>query len=186
MWAIGTEKDIEVFRDRRALVSVYISDGYNHDEIQWVLDSWKGFNRDASHNWHLLIPCKTDAYVLNQKIDAAQYDTELADKIVAQSNLQEEKFPLLVFESFERGNPPKFVSLHGMTRAKTISLLKEIAAIVQDEAEKGPSAPDEFRRKVMDRVDILSTQKKVLGFALKAVAIGGTAIGIISGVVGLI
>ncbi|UDL91180.1 hypothetical protein LGH82_07905 [Mesorhizobium sp. PAMC28654] len=185
MWAIATEKDVSFFNDKRALVSIYLSDGYDSDETQWILDSWCGFNEDAGHNWHLLIPCSTDAYVLNEKLDASHYDVKFANRVIKQHELAKSGLPLLMFENYDPSSPPQYVSFRGMSREKRRDILKVIAEIVADEAQNGPADANEFRKAILDRVSILVSRHKLAKAGLQTLAIGTAIIGVVSGLYSL-
>lgn len=183
MWAIVTQHEARDFDHSRALVSVYLSKGYDHEKTQWLLDAFQGFNRDAGHNWHLLVPCREDASgfdrkrVIDGKLDASLYDVDLARTIIKKVKLDKESFPILTFEDPNGEVRPYFISLAKLTTDEISSLLQSIAAITNEAAESGLRSPEGFRMQVFQGIERLVIKTWGRKIVVKFLELGNTLIG---------
>lgn len=183
MLAICAINDIGNFRNQKAVVSVYLADGFNHDEIQWVLNAWNGFNERAGHRWHLLIPSKVETGVLNDRLDASEYDVRLAEEIRKRNKIKKNLLPVLAFENYSATGMPSYFSLRGKSQAEVAELLRKITdVIVEEEQQDGRASPDEFRSGVSERIRILSNQDTARKWLYRSLAVGISFIGAASGI----
>lgn len=181
MWTVCTTDDIAYFHDQKAVVSVYLSDGFNHDEIQWVLNAWNGFNERAGHRWHLLIPSKVETHVLNQRLDASEYDVRLAERIRERNQIKKSALPVLAFENYSATGSPSYFSLCGKSHEEVVDLLRKITDVIVEEEKDERSSPNEFRRSVAARIRILSNQDTARRWLYRSLAAGASLIGVASG-----
>jgi hypothetical protein len=198
MWAIATQQDVAFFKDNRSVVSVYLSKGYDAENTRWILDAWAGFNHDSGHNWHLLIPCRSGAFELNEQtvrrehatkkvvdklIDPDLYNVEEARKIITANKLDDEKFPLLLFENFDPDGSPFFLSLRDLKRSEMTEFLEDVAKLIERETELGPLDNANFRKRCHEEIQMLARKKWAGRIGIKALGVGATVLGLAFGAI---
>lgn len=206
MWAVATEKDLEYFSTEDAVVSIYLSNGYDLDETQWILDCWEAINRDSGRAWHLIIPSKKSAFDLNNsnleegekkghrevvqnRINAKDYNVELAANIINKLQGTQSKkifFPILVFENFTSGKHPLLIELGRLERREILGFLESVASEIRDLRDQVNGDPSNFRDQAQIRIKTLANRDWAGRIAPRAIGVGATATGLLFGALSLI
>lgn len=194
MWKIATFEDANYFKNEKLVVSILISDGYDFETIQSILNTWSGFNIDSGDDWHLLIPSKLSAEeihratesigpkgaeIITGKTCASIYDTDKVRKVITELSLGDEGFPLLFFESFETNEEAFYFSLRGLNTTERNDFLKDIAKEINSFDPSNFDCPMSYRRSVHNNIRIVYNRNWAKRVTIKIIELSaGTILGL--------
>lgn len=167
MHRISSEREMQTFREDRALISVFVHHAYRPQLVEMVLGMRKGFDAHVEAAWHMLIPYAAGEYAVDSAMQAEEYGVVLARQIIRAHGLQHGELPAIIFE-FVPETEYFCVKLGGMSEGKIEEVIGTIGDMAIDEFENGPRDVREFRENIHTRIAIYLRQQKLLSILSKA------------------
>lgn len=155
---------MEGLERQRALVTLFLDNGYTDHVIQVVIDAKWGFNAQVGPAWHLLIPYQ-QGFAVDSVLSPKAHGAELSREIIDARAIPNRRLAAMLFENYDGDQDAYYLSLADLSDQQIICAIGDIADIVMHRFKNGRSDPQEFRADVTDAIEVHQRLRALVTFA---------------------